>query len=339
MLFSLNGKMFAQDTIPKKDSTHLYENIETFSKKSKFTAFLYNQVFRPIEKKSVKKKGYKKLIRRSYRDFEGKMIRNIKIETLDPFSNITADTLPGKQNIISKTGNALHVKTLPITIRNLILIRENHPFDSLLVKESERLIRSQGYVEDVLFFITPASAKSDSVDITIRELDKWSIIPVLGISSTHLSLQLTDKNFLGLGHEIKASFGWNTTNGDNAYGGSYQIPNILNTYINTTVVYWTDEPRNFLKSLSVDRPFFSPYARWAGGVYFTLQFHQDSIRARDSSMFLQNFRVNTQDYWGGFSTPVFKENTEFFRATNFITTLRFLRMRFLEKPVEAIDTM
>ena len=52
----------------------------------------------------------------------------------------------------------------------------------MLVKESERLIRSQNFVNEVSFYVVAAGEAYDSVDIYIRELDKWSIIPVGSVS-------------------------------------------------------------------------------------------------------------------------------------------------------------
>ncbi len=80
----------------------------------------------------------------------------------------------------------MHIKTQGITIRNLLLIHKNQPFNSLLVKESERLIRNQKYVHEVSFSVVAAGAKSDSVDIFIRELDNWSIIPEGSISASRI---------------------------------------------------------------------------------------------------------------------------------------------------------
>ena len=81
---------------------------------------------------------------------------------------------------------------------NLLLIHKNEPFNSLLVKESERLIRNQKYVHEVSFYIVAGGIKSDSVDIYIRELDKWSIIPEGSISAPNIRVGISDKNFLGL---------------------------------------------------------------------------------------------------------------------------------------------
>ena len=84
-----------------------------------------------------------------------------------------------------------------------MLIHKNDPFNSLLVKESERLIRSQKYVHDVSFYVASAGKGNDSVDIFIRELDNWSIIPEGAYSHAGYHFGLTDKNFLGTGHEFK----------------------------------------------------------------------------------------------------------------------------------------
>ena len=188
VLISISDVAFAQETPVKTDSTHLYKNIESYSKRSKFTMFMYRLIFKPVapisRKKEVKKKVYKKLIQKPYSAFEGKIIRNINIVTLDPFGYSATDTTVAKQNFLYKAGNGMHIKTQSITIRNLLLIRKNEPFNSLLVKESERLIRNQKYVHEVSFYVVAAGKKSDSVDIFIRELDKWSIIPEGSISTS-----------------------------------------------------------------------------------------------------------------------------------------------------------
>ena len=132
-----------------------------------------------------------------------------------------------------------HIKTQTITIRNLLLIRENEPFNSLLVKESERLIRIQKFVHDVYFYVVSAGVKSDSVDIFIRELDNWSIIPEGVFSTSQLKVGITDKNFLGFGHEFQNVFSRNISTGINSFRTNYFIPNIPNTYINVKFALWS----------------------------------------------------------------------------------------------------
>ena len=125
---------------------------------------------------------------------------------MNPFGYSDINTPLAARNFLYKAGNALHVNTRVPAIKNLLLISKDQPFNSYLVKESERLIRSQKYVHEVFFFVELAGAKSDSVDISIREWDNWSIIPSVSISNSSFSVGLADKNFLGYGQEFQNVF-------------------------------------------------------------------------------------------------------------------------------------
>lgn len=331
---------FAQETPAKKDSTLIYQHIESFSVKRKFTKFMYQLFFNPTSPsliKEAKKKTYKNLIQKPYSSFEGKTIRKINIVTLDPFGFSIGDSIKSQPGFLSKAGNKIHIQSQKITIRNLLLIRRNQPFDSLLVKESERLVRSMNYISDVSFTVKSASANSDSVDIFIRELDKWSIIPGGSVSDSRVSLKIRENNFLGMGHEFQNGFTWNHEKGAFAYTTNYYIPNIRNTFINSTLHFNIDESGNSARSFAIDRPFFSPFAKWAAGVSFA-QFRRDSVYIGNLSPELQKIKYNVQDYWAGSAIQLFKGNTEYIRTTNFISAARFLRIRFAEKPLEIYDT-
>lgn len=337
---SICDSAFAQKTPTKKDSTQIYQNIESFSVKRKFTKYMYKLFFNPASpatKKAVKKKIYKKLIQKPYSSFEGKTIRNISIVTLDPFGNSIGDSIKSKPNFSTNAGNRIHVQSRHFTIRNLLLIRKNQPFDSLLVKESERLVRSMNYINDVSFFVRSVSAKSDSVDIFIRELDKWSIIPGGSLSETRMNLNIRENNFLGLGHEFQNGFTWNHEKGVFAYNTNYYIPNIRNTYINSNLHFNIDEFGNSARSFAIDRPFFSPFAKWAAGASFA-QFRRDSVYTSNVLPDLQKIKFKVQDFWAGSAVQLFKGNTEYIRTTNFISTARFLRIRYVEKSDEMYDT-
>jgi hypothetical protein len=333
VLLITNDFVFAQGTIPQKDSTRLYENIETYSERTRFTQFMFRLFFKPVapQQKIVNKR----LIQKPYSSFEGKIIRKITIVTLDPFGFSIGDTIASSPSFIAKNGNKFHIKTHPFTIRNLLLIQQNQPFDSLLVKESERLVRSMKSITDVSFYTVAAPGTTDSVDIFIRELDSWSLIPGGSISASRINFKLQENNFIGLGHEFQNGIILSRSTGDIAYRMKYFIPNIRNTYINSTLQYGTDEYGNLIKSIAVDRPFFSPLANWAAGVNFSQHLQKDSIW---STSFMR-FKYNAQDYWAGSSMPVFNGNSEYYRTTRFISAARFIRIRFIEKPLEAIDTL
>lgn len=342
--FLISDLALAQETKVKADSTGIYSDIETYSRQSRFKTFLYKLVFKPVvpdstEVKNLRKKKGKVPVQSQYTDFEGKIIRNIVVVTFDPFGYTGNDTVPGSRNFLNKTGNALHVKTRSIAIRNLLLFRRNQPFSSLLVKESERLIRNRRYVHDVNFRVTFAGENSDSVDITIRELDNWSIVPSGAVSPVSMFAGINDNNFLGSGHDLKTIFSRNFNTGINALNTNYFIPNIRNTYISSMLHYSFDGEGNFNRSISVDRPFYSPLTRWAAGMAFESQLRSDSLRSTGQEYLPLTLRYNASDLWAGKAVEIFKENRKAEIITNLIFTARYLRIRFSEKYPEENDPL
>jgi hypothetical protein len=322
----------------KTDTSTVYRDIETFSKKSRFTKFMYSLVFKPVASSSLKKRP-PKLVHLPYGNFEGKVIRNINIITLDPFGYSVSDTGIRPGNPFLKTGNWLHIKTQNIAVQNLALIRKNRSFDSLLAKESERLIRSQNYVREVSLNAVPVDKTADSVDLSIRVLDKWSMIPKGAVSTTRITVGLIENNFIGFGHAFQNSYTLNHSNGNKAFATNYSIPNIRNSYVSTVLHYNIDENDNFVKSLSIERPFYSPLARWAAGLNIAQLFRKDIFAGTLSGQTGQNLKISAQDYWAGAAKRIFKGNTEDARTTNAIIAARYLRIRYREKPDEMHDSL
>ncbi|WP_217703332.1 BamA/TamA family outer membrane protein [Flavobacterium agri] len=320
----------------KKDSAAVYRKIEKYSKKRKWTSFVHGLVFEPLTPKKLKAR--KRAQTRRFKDYQGKIVRKIDIVTLDPFGFSEIDSTKQPEKTLSKVGNRLHLKTKRLTILNLLLIKRNKPLDSLLVKESERLIRAQRYVRRVM--ITPkATPYKDSVDIEIRELDSWSLIPDFSASTSKTEYELTERNFLGLGHQVEQNYQKDLRDGDDAYSVKYTIPNILNTYVKSIFSYQIDLKQNYVKSVNIERPFFSPYARWAAGMYFDQRFRQDTLPNANNEFEWQNFKSNATDLWAGHAIRIFKGESEDEKTTRLITTARYYKVHFVESPDVAHDTI
>jgi len=325
--------------VKKRDSLRGYRSIEAYSKKRGFTKFLHKLIFKPVDSKKPKNKKEDKVVLRTYENVEGKIIRKIQITTLDPFGFSEKDSTRKARNGFERFGNRIHVKSAKLTIKNLLLIKRNRPLDSLLVKETERLIRSQRYVRAVDIRTELSENSSDSVDVYIRVLDSWSLVPNAAGSTSRTTFELTERNFLGSGHEWDNTFRQRFNDGKNAYSTRYTIPNILNTYIKTSVAYNYDIDDNHSKSVTIDRPFFSAFAKWGAGIYVAQDFRKDSLPDAGGTLAAQNFKVGTQDFWVGKSLQIFEGESEEDRTTNFITSVRFLRRNFTEKPAVAYDTL
>ncbi|HEX8515472.1 MAG TPA: hypothetical protein VF868_04675 [Bacteroidia bacterium] len=330
------------DTVKKSefpDSAFIYQKLEEFSSKRKITQLLYGLLFRPVNPKPQLSSVNKVQVLEKpvvFSDFEGKVIRKINIVTYDPFGYNPRDTSVSPQGIV-KAGNAVHIKTWPVKIRNIMIIKEHDTFDSLRIKESERLIRSQQFVREV--FIHPSITKGDSVDLFVRVYDVWSIIITGALTPTLGSIDGKDRNFLGAGHQFVGYYKQNFKTGLNTYMGNYVIPNIHNTYINSSLQYYAGESRNYHQGLTLSRSFYSVLTTWAGGLSLQRSLTREILMAFDSSSFEQRYRYNSQDAWLGRSWQIFKGVTEERRATSLIASGRYYRINYLERASEAYDSL
>ncbi|MBK5192803.1 MAG: hypothetical protein JJE07_06245, partial [Flavobacteriaceae bacterium] len=152
---------FSQEKPIEQDTTQVYEKIEAYSKKSKFTSMLHKLIFEPSKIKTSN--PISKREPKVYTKYDGKIIRNINIQTLDPFGYSVSDTIKKADNWSERFGNQIHIRTRQLAIKNLLLFRRNEPLDPLSVRESERLIRQQRFVREVQITTEPIPQNPDSV--------------------------------------------------------------------------------------------------------------------------------------------------------------------------------
>ena len=333
MFFLSCSLVQAQKENSGNDSAKVYKKIEKYSKKSKFNKFAYRLLFKSQRSSTPSKKNNRKrfFIKKSFDRNEGKIIREIIIETLDPFGYSVDNYKDTPEKGFEKFGNRLHLKTKNWTIRNLLLFKKNDALDSLVAKESERLIRRQRYVRSVIIKPVEIPNSKDSIDISVRVLDSWSLIPSGTFSGSKTNFDLTERNFFGLGHEIENNFTKRFEDGKNAYRGRYTINNIKNTFINTTFIYENNLNNYITRSAQIERPFFSPLTRLAGGAYFENRFYRDSLPDNTGVFEYQNFKTETKRYWLGHSFKLFEGKSFDSRTTNLVTTIGYKDIIYREK--------
>jgi hypothetical protein len=327
----------AQENQIKKDTSKGYRAIEKYSKKRKFTKFIHKLIFHSVETEKVTKSSFQKINTKNYATFEGKIVRNIHIKTLDPFGYSETDSLKSPKNFAEKAGNALHIKTKQIAIKNLLLIKKNVPLDSLLMKESERLIRNQRFTRSVSSEMKIVA--QDSVDVYLTILDSWSLAPDVSPTTTKTKFYLRERNIFGLGHELANSYTKSLTSKQFGYSFNYFVPTIKNSFISTRLKYETDFDRNYDKSVTIERPFFSAYTRWAGGIQIGQNLSKTNALDANQAQRIQNSKFTYQDYWSGHSFQINKGNSEYDRTTNFITSARYFNKNYSDTPFVNADSL
>lgn len=322
-----------------KDTTKVFKDLGSFSKKSKFGKFIHKLLFKSTRQKKVSKKITRKklYIKKAFDKHEGKIIRNIIIETLDPFG-FSAENEQEKPNKgFERFGNNLHMKSKNWTIKNYLLFKKNEPLDSVVAKESERLVRRQRFARSVIIKPVAIPDNKDSVDVSVRVLDSWSLIPTGSISGSRANVELTERNFFGLGHELSNDVTKRFSDGANAYSSRYRINNLRNSFINTTFLYANSLENDTRKSARMERLFVSPLTRFAGGVFFENRSFNDSLPNSINEFEKTAFKNETRDYWFGHSFKVFDGKNEDYRATNLVTTLGYKKVNYIKAPTISLD--
>ena len=225
-----------------------------------------------------------------------KPIRNVIINSHDPFGYSLQDTTKQPTKWIERAGNSLHGKTKPFVLREALLFKKGDKLDSLKVKESERLLRARRLFRKVEI-VPVLTNNKDSVDVYVNTIDTWSMVVTGSLSTSKAGIQIRERNFFGLGHVFLNRYRHNYKTGKKLYHFNYTVPNIAKTRIIGNVNYFTTEDEHYNKSISFARPFYSPLAKWAGGVGFGQVFYQDSLDFSRDDLKYYNFKYNYSDVW------------------------------------------
>ncbi|SHJ96027.1 hypothetical protein [Epilithonimonas mollis] len=308
----------------KKDS--IYYKIEEFSDKRKFTKFIHRFIFRrEADSASVSSRTAKQ----SQESYDGKFIRNIRIETIDPFGYNTKEKKE-KSKWYDWFTNHLHSNTRISTVDNYLLFKKDEEYNAQKLYESERLLREMPFVNRVNIAVT--NTTTDSIDIVVKVLDSWSLKPRLSYSGSKIGLGVTEENFLGLGHETDFLYRNDSKEKQDYFYGSYLANNLFGSYIDAQILGERDFLKNERINLSARRDFFSPLTKWAGGFTFEYFMRNVALPMEDVTSFPEvQIKVYSQDFWAGYQIPV-SSNPKERISSNIALIGRFQNYQYKDSP-------
>ena len=132
---------------------------------------------------------------------EGLPIIEINIDNGDIFDHSD----PEENLWIHRIANKLHINTRQITIANHLLFGLGDAYNEELAEETERLLRSRGYIHDAK--ITAEAVCGKGVRINVATTDNWTLTPSISASQsggeTRTAIEIEESNFLGYGIGLK----------------------------------------------------------------------------------------------------------------------------------------
>jgi len=311
------------------DTAEFYKKLYTYSKDRKFLYMIYKTIFNPPVRPKAKKKTKPVTPGLSVKKYQGKIIRQVNILSFEPFGTSLNDTARRPHSILQKGGNTIHALTNNSTIRNLLLFKKKDKADPLRIMESERLLRSTGYIREARIVVKPVKGTSDSVDVDVMTQDYWSIKPDITVTASRVRYRATENNVIGMGHrlDVRATDKYKESS-PLILDATYRIPSIKNTYISPEFFYGNSRENN-VRGVRINRPFYSPLTLIAGGIDVLSGGRIDSLQPQaDTNYYEYNYTSFVVDGWLGKSWKLLDGATDEERSTKLITALRYARTRY-----------
>lgn len=320
-----------------QDTSGFYQDLERVASKHRFTRWVHGTIFvRPERQEEPPAPGTPQRRTNPLLGYAGRHVRMVEVRVLDPFGFDLLDSTAIPTVWVQRAGNSLHRTTREYLVREFVLVKKGEAFDPLEAVESERLLRATPMVNDARIFVTPVHGGTDTVDVHVLVLDKWSLEAWLDIAGEAGRVTVVDRNLLGLGQEVQVQPTFTPDQGLERLDARHAVYNIKGTYISSLVDYAVTDLSERLGA-RLDRPFFSPLTKWAGAASVAWAWTRIPITNADGSTVredrIEPFDVDT---WIGRSFPLAPGRTNAARSSAIVAGTRYMRTRYAARP--AIDS-
>ncbi len=178
-------------------------------------------------------------------------------------ANIFDTTIPEDDKSIFRLANRLHVRTRTDVIRSQLLVKPGDPFNIALLRESERILRSNNYLYDA--DIVPVNHRDGKVDLEVHTRDVWTLKPGISFSrgggANSTSFEIEESNLFGRGKEIDIEHNSDVDRSSTRL--EYNDPHVWGSWYQFSGAY-SQNSDGQLRSLSLLRPFYALETRTAG---------------------------------------------------------------------------
>lgn len=168
--------------------------------------------------------------------------------------------------------NDLHSTTHPEVIRRELLFAEGDCYDPLLLRDSERLLRSSRFISEAE--IGGERLPDGTHRVVVTTQDDWSKRIELQTSSRGgfqaTGLELREDNLLGTGQQVSAYY--RQSLGERVYGVAYATPQLFGSALDAEIAVGRTRDDGYLFSETLAFPFRGDLGRWAFRQHFE---HED----------------------------------------------------------------
>ncbi|MGC4013233.1 MAG: hypothetical protein QM755_01765 [Luteolibacter sp.] len=243
----------------------------------------------------------------SFKQFAGKVVRTVTVQKLG-FGESVLDTSRKVISALSRIANNLQTGTKPFIVKQFVFVKEGEAIDPYRLADNERLLRSLDFIKDVRISVSEAADAADSADIviTVRDVFSWGAkADASGFSD--FSGTLYDANLFGRAQRLEYTLLYDKDR-DPRFGSHilFRKYSLFGSFINADIAYTSIDRGISLGNenetsfyFKLERPLYSPSARFAGGINFSWNKAFNRFEKPDSLYIPYEYRL--QDAWLGYN--------------------------------------
>lgn len=298
---------------PYVKSSKFYDSLSKRAARNELTKDILDLI---VKKKKRKEKLVSAIVESEavFKPYEGYAIGSIVFKHVDLIEGSVIDTLQKSSTRFGKFVNKIHFDTRASIIEQNLLFEVGDLVDPYTLADNERILRQLKTLRDVRIYVRKNKQRPKVVDVIIVTQDVGSV----GVSGSYGSLQnyqldVYDVNILGYAKQLQVSYFRKAAEiPKNGYELTFREPNLLGTFIQGELQYTNNYTRQRTR-LTLDRDFFTPEIKYAGGL--DLYRTSENYRFEAYDTLEMPYRESSIDLWAG-------RSFEFRKRVNLIFSAR-----------------
>jgi hypothetical protein len=183
---------------------------------------------------------------------------------------------PQENKALYRFANAVHVRTQPQVIRQQLLFKSGDRYSQRLIDESARILRSARYLYDAS--VRPIAFQDGRVDVAVTTRDVWTLNPGMSFSRSggenSTGFELEELNLLGTGTDLSIARKSGVDRNSTLF--EYKDRHLFNSWVGVQAAYASNSDGS-LRSLDLERPFYSLDSRWSTGLTLLEDEHTEPL--------------------------------------------------------------
>ena len=235
----------------------------------------------------------------AYSPYSGKIIKEIKIQVLNPFGSAIGDTNLPAMTKLGRTLNKSHIKTRQIIIKRKLHFDINDKVNPYELVENTRTLADLPFLQDAAIVVYPTEGDSVSVLVIVKDKFPWLPRPEY-YTINRMMLYLKNVNMFGMGQSLGAGLTYDLKSTPIFYISSvnYYVDNIYKQLSGAFNFNVADNDK--LYQILLNRELMPMNIRLGGGLEISQKEEVRGIDPRNVDQRIWYFKYQYYDLWASY---------------------------------------